>query len=202
MIKGLIFSCATLLLGIAPLAQATVLGFEDFSTVSPGTYGSGAAVGPFFTLASGNVDVLGGGFFGGLCTSGTTQPCVDLNGDTPGSLVTSSLVLPAGNYVLSFVLNGSQRGVDASTTVTFGALFTQTYITPSATVDNLITQAINVAANTTAVLSFTSNTPGAVGSILDNVSLATATQGAPEPSTSMLLFLGALPLAWKFSRRS
>ena len=203
MIRYLICACVTLLVGIAPMANATVLVSEDFGTVSGGTYVSGQAVGPVFTLTSGNVDVLAGGFFGALCVTGTTQPCVDLNGSAPGSLASSSIVLAAGNYVLSFILNGSQRGVDASTTVTLGALFTQTYVTPSATLNNLVTQAITVASNTTAVLSFSSNTPGAVGSILDNISLATAgAPGVPEPSSSVLLFLGALPLAWKFSRRA
>ena len=200
MLKGLSLACVGVLLGIAPMAHATIIVTEDFSTVLPGTYNLGQAVGTAFTVTAGSVDVVGGAFFGGLCVGGETAPCVDLSGNNAGTIATSSLALGPGNYLLSFVLNGSQRGVDASTTVSLGALFSQTYITPSATANNVINQAITVASGTTAVLSFASNTAGNIGSLLDNVSLTTTASAVPEPS-SLLLCLGALPLAWKLSRR-
>ena len=200
MLKGLSLACVGVLFGIAPMAHATVIFSENFSAVTPGTFTLGQAVGTGFTVTAGSIDAVGAGFFGALCVGGETAPCVDLNGSSAGTLATSGLVLIPGNYLLSFVLNGSQRGVDASTTVSLGALFTQTYITPSATANNMINQAITVASGTTAVLSFASNTPGFIGSLLDNVSLSTEASAIPEPS-SLLLCLGALPLAWKLSRR-
>ena len=185
---------AGLLLSLgAPGAQAAQVFSENFDTTATGTFNALSAVGNF-SLTSGSVDVLGGSFFGSLCTGSTTGNCVDLSGNSAGSLSSGVLSLNAGNYTLAFVLNGSQRGVPTSATVSLGSVFTQTYSLASADL-NSFSIAIAVPANTTGVLSFVSNTPGGTGAILDNVSLNSIT-GVPEPATMGLLGSALLGLGF------
>ena len=93
------------------------------------------------------------------------------------------MTLAPGTYTLSFDLIGSQRGLTTSTTVMLGSLFNQTFILGSSDVSSgIVNDSITVAAPTTATLVFTSNTPGNVGALLDNVSFAAgsvATQSQP-----------------------
>ncbi len=176
---------ATLLLSLGgPSAQAAQIFAENFDTTSTGTFNAISAVGNF-NVTSGSVDVLGGSFFGFLCTGAATGNCVDLSGNSAGTLSSGSLALNAGNFTLAFVLNGSQRGVTTSTTVSLGSLFSNTFVLASSDL-NSFSFPITVPSNTTAVLSFVSNTPGGTGAVLDNVSLNSIT-ATPEPATMGLL---------------
>jgi|SRR5579862_594347 len=183
-----------LLVGIlaAFSCQASVLLSENFNGVTPGTYSSGA-IGAFNVIA-GSVDVVGGSFFGSLCVGSETVNCVDLSGNNAGTIATSLLTLPAGAYTLTFSLNGSQRGVATSATVSLDSFYTETFNLASADL-NSITRTFNIATPSTATLQFQSNTAGNTGALLDNVTLSNNINAVPEPSAIFLFTAGAAGLA-------
>ena len=194
------FACvAAMFLLCGALGIAAPIFTENFTGVAVGTYGTGSSVGGF-TVTGGSVDVVGSGFFGTLCTGSATQPCVDLNGTSAGTLSTTTFNFTPGSGFVTFVLNGSQRTAAPSATVTLGSLASQTY-NLTATGTNTFTLPFTVASNTSAALTFTSLTPGFEGAILDNV-IVDFTAGAqiPEPSTMWLLLAG-LPLLVRRKRR-
>jgi hypothetical protein len=123
--------------------------------------------------------------------------CIDMTGDTAGTLQSGPITLQAGmSYFLSFDLIGSGRGDMTSTTVTLGN-YTQTFVlqswdTTSAEIQELIT----VPQTTVTNLVFQSNTNGVDGTLLDNVLLTSAAGAVPEPGSIFLLALGlaALPM--------
>jgi len=183
---------AVLMVMVLPAAAATIFS-ENFNGATVGVKNPGAISGTLFSVASGSVDVLGTGFGAFLCVGSSSGNCVDLNGDAKGTLSsTSPIALAAGNYVLTFTLNGSQRGVATSTTVSLGSLFTQTFAENSGDL-NVFAINFSVAASTSATLTFTSNTSGATGALLDNISLDTS--AVPEPTTFILIGGGLLPIA-------
>jgi hypothetical protein len=76
-----------------------------------------------------------------------------------------------------------------------GSLFNETFVLPSGDVtDGIVNTMITNGTATTVPLIFTSDTPGNVGALLDNVSLAPATIVTPEPTTFMLVGFGLLSL--------
>ena len=101
------------------------------------------------------------------------------------------LRLAPGVYNLSFNLIGSQRGNTTATTVTLGSLFNETFVLSSGDItDGIVNTMITNRTATTVSLVFTSDTPGNVGALLDNVSLTPATVVTPEPTTFMLVGFG------------
>lgn len=173
--------------GPSALFAATVF-TEDFSSLAPGAYGAGAMVGGFL-VTSGTVDVLSVGFFDALCTGAAVVPCVDLDGSSAGTLSTSSLMLPVGSYTLTFVLNGSQRGAITSTTVGVGSLYSETFNLASQEMNTFVRN-FSVILPTLSTLTFTSNTPGVAGAILDNVTMSSEDVIIPEPSSMLLSLAG------------
>jgi hypothetical protein len=142
-----------------------------------------------FSVLSGNVDVLqGGGPYGSLCAGAAT--CIDLNGETAGSITSGGLALAAGTYTLTFTLNNAQRNVIGSTTVTLGSLFNQTYTDPA---PGTVTQTITVLSATNVPLIFTSNVGDVAGDILSAVSLISVPLVTPAPEVSSILLM-SLPL--------
>ncbi|HEY1468102.1 MAG TPA: PEP-CTERM sorting domain-containing protein [Candidatus Acidoferrum sp.] len=123
--------------------------------------------------------------------------CLDMDGSTgaAGQITSAMMSLAPGTYTLSFDLIGSQRGLTTSTTVTLGSLFNQTFILGSSDVaSGIVNDTITVASPTTAALIFTSNTPGNIGALLDNVNFAAASVATPEPATLSLLGIGLVGL--------
>jgi PEP-CTERM motif len=187
-----------------PLTQGATIVTENFDELTPML--SATSVGAFQTIGGTNVDIVGSGLFGNLCVSPESVNCVDMdgsNGNPQGILqtVSSFTLSPGVNYFLSFDLIGSQRGNTASTTVTVGTsgcsgagcAYSQTFnLATGDDTDGIVSNAlITVSAVTTAFLTFTSNTPGASGNLLDDVLLSSASANGSVPEPSSMLLVGA-----------
>jgi len=190
----------------ASLAGTTLLN-ENFDELTPML--TATSVGEFSAIGGTNVDIVGGALFGSLCVAPESGNCIDLdgsNGNPQGILRSNSAfsLVPGVNYYLSFDLIGSQRGLTTSATVTFGSydkVFT--LVSGDVTSGVVSDQLITVSAPTTAYLTFASNTPGNVGTLLDNVVLSSApSTSVPEPATLGLLGLGFAGLGLRRRRRA
>lgn len=177
--------------------QAATLLSENFNELTPML--SATSAGAFSAIDGTNVDIVGGALYGSLCVAPAAGNCIDLDGTAttgpagnPQGILRSNsafTLMPGVNYFLSFDLLGSQRGVTASTTVTFGPYNnTFTLTSPSGVVTDAL---VTVSTPTTAYLTFASNTPGNVGNLLDNVAITSSpAKGVPEPATLGLMALG------------
>ncbi|HTB15256.1 MAG TPA: PEP-CTERM sorting domain-containing protein [Bryobacteraceae bacterium] len=209
------FAACTLL--ILPATQAATILQENFDELTPML--TATSVGAFQAINGTNVDILGGAEFGSLCVSPESNNCVDIDGtggNSQGVLqtVNSITLMPGTNYFLSFDLIGSQRGTTASTTVTLGTsgctgagcAYSQTFnLTSGDDSSGILSNVlVTVSAPTTAFLTFTSNTPGDVGDLLDDVLLTSSSVGSvPEPPTTILMgaaLLGFSMLARRLHR--
>jgi len=177
---------------------------ENFDELSPTL--SATSVGAFSAISGTNVDIVGGTLFGGLCVTPESGNCVDLDGSggsSQGILQTNTPIMlaPGVDYFLSFDLIGSQRGNTTSTTVSFGP-YTETFMLASGddTSGIVSNQLVTVSSATTANLTFTSNTPGDVGSLLDNVVVTSGAATVPEPTGAILICGGLAALLWLGSR--
>jgi PEP-CTERM motif len=192
---SLIFKVAVLsLLLISPVISRADSISENFNELPTSLNATNLGA---FTVTGGSVDVVGGSLFGFLCVAPTSGNCVDLDGSTnaAGQISSANLTLTPGVYNLSFDLIGSQRGDTTSTTVTLGSFFDQTFILSSGDdTDGIVNATFTVGSTTIVPLVFTSNTPGNIGALLDNVSLQPVTVATPEPATLSLLGLGLFGL--------
>ena len=198
-VRGTLTVLASILC-LAPAGlQASTLLSENFNELTPSL--AVASAGAFHTIDGTNVDIVGGSLFGYLCASPESGNCIDMDGsggNSQGILQSNSTFTldPGVTYHLSFDLIGSQRGITASTTVTFGP-YSQTFVLASSndTSGIVSNQVVTVSVPTTTFLTFTSNTPGDVGNLLDNVLLTSgSTTRVPEPSSLLLLSLALLGL--------
>jgi hypothetical protein len=206
---GALLWIGSLCLVPSPAKAGTVTIFdENFDETTPalGVFSAGI----FSAVNNTNVDIVGPGVFPTLCAGPESGACVDLDGSTAGDSssegqfqLTTPLDLAPGSYTLSFDLIGSQRGNQTTTTVAFGlpgcSGFTCIYYNPAITLSSaddssgVISVLVSVSVDTPNVnLSFTSDTPGFQGALLDNVSLAenvvtTEDTVTPEPGTIVLL---------------
>ena len=73
------------------------------------------SVGAFHTINGTNVDILGPANANPFCPSPESGNCVDMagTGGDPQGQLQSNMLFPAGSYLLSFDLVGSERGVSA-----------------------------------------------------------------------------------------
>jgi hypothetical protein len=183
--------CILALCFVPSSVQAVTILSENFDELS--TSLRITSVGAFSAIDGTNVDVVGPTLLNGLCAAPESGNCVDLNGtgkNAQGILQahTPITLTPGMDYRLSFDLIGSQRGLTTSTTVTFGP-YNQTFVLASGDVSSgIVSNAlVTVGKTTVANLTFTSNTPGQIGALLDDVSITSA---VPEPSTALLVAIG------------
>jgi hypothetical protein len=184
---------------LASVQGATILS-ENFNEFTPQLAVTSA--GAFTTSGRTNVDIVAtANGFGVLCASPAFGNCVDLDGtggNSQGILQSGPITLKPGvNYFLSYDLIGSGRGNTTSATVTFGPYSSTITLASGDTSTGIVSGAlVTVSSTITTNLSFTSNTPGDVGSILDNVFVRTSTATVPEPSSLFLFASGLLGLGF------
>lgn len=148
-----------------------------------------------WTVSNGTVDLIGNGYFDFYPGNGLY---VDLDGSTSqaGKLISTSLSLGAGTYVLSFDLGGSTRsGYDLGNTVDVNVelgVASQTY--SLATTDPLLTRTIifTLGSAQTIDLAFHNLGGDNVGAILDNVSLSSVPDNAVTIVLLGFAFLGII----------
>jgi hypothetical protein len=194
---------------VAVSVQGATLLTENFDELTP--VPSATSVGAFSTIGGTNVDIVGslnGSFFPSLCVLPESGNCVDLDGsggNPQGILqsVSTFTLNPGTDYFLSFDLIGSQRGNSTLTTVSFGP-YSQTFSLASGddTTGIVSNALVTVGSTTTSHLTFTSNTSGQMGALLDDVLITSSPVGAvPEPS-SFLLMAPALLVMGLLRRRA
>ncbi|HEX4154724.1 MAG TPA: PEP-CTERM sorting domain-containing protein [Acidobacteriaceae bacterium] len=180
---------------------------ENFNS----TYGQFdlTTAGQFSAIGGTNVDVVGSNgdanaqSFAYLCSGPESGNCVDMSGtggDSSGNLdLTTSLNLAPGTYYLSFDLIGSQRGSTTETEVLFGS-YDQTFTLDSGDLTSgvVTNAAITVTGGPTQLQFIDLSGNDNVGSVLDNITITTAT---PEPGSLLLLATGLLGTAGALRRK-
>jgi hypothetical protein len=159
---------------------------EDFDELTPQL--SVTSAGAFSAINGTNVDIVGGlngSLLPALCAAPESGNCLDMGGtggNDQGQLQ-SNMLFPAGSYLLSFDLIGSQRSPTvASTTVTFGNYSQEFTLGVFDDTDGIVVnQPVTLSAP--GYLLFVSDTPGDVGDLLDDVVVSTV----PEPSGLLLI---------------
>jgi hypothetical protein len=200
-----------ILLALSVSLQAGPILSENFNELTS-TY-TVTSAGAFHAINGTNVDIIGENegppwvaAFAGICQSPESGNCIDLDG-TGGKdqgEIQAEVFLAPGIYDLSFDLIGAggpaySRDVTTSATAEVGSasclgcLYDETFtLGPLDVIDGIVTDApLDVTHAGHYFITFSSDTPGAVGALLDNVVLSLdPPAGVPEPSSGTLGALG------------
>jgi len=117
--KRLVYLFVLALFCTGTLLHATTILSENFNELTPKL--SVHTAGQFQTINGTNVDIVGGALFGSLVVPPESGNAIDMGGSggfPNGHLQSVAVTLNPGNYLLSFHLVGSQRGVTTTTGVT------------------------------------------------------------------------------------
>lgn len=205
---------AALLFASTSLYAGTIFS-ENFDELTPQL--GVTAVGQFTAINGTNVDIVSASNgWGSLVVAPESGNTIDLGGSggNPfGQLQSVGIALTGGDtYTLSFDLVGSQRGLTTSTEVTLGtagdlnSLYDTSFTLASngaAGTDGLVTFTFVAPSTETVYLGFTDTSDSDtanIGSLLDNVSIASSTSPVPEPSSLLMLGSGLVAFAG-WSRR-
>lgn len=178
--------CSVLVFGLVEQSHATVIFSDNFNTENGGigrlNYNSFAN----WSVTNGTVDLIGSpGFFDFFPGHGLY---VDLDGTSfhAGTFTSRGILVTPGNYTLSFLLAGSQRGdINTVQVNVSGGLASSTYTLASDVPLTRETMSFTVLAPMTVNLSFLNEGPSNnIGLILDDVNL---NRGVPDSGTTAVL---------------
>jgi len=152
-----------------------------------------------WTVSGGTVDLIGNGYFDFLPGNGLY---VDMDGSTGNAgLMTSSISLQPGTYILSFELagnhrNGSTEQVDVQ--VDLGSVFSGSYSLGQSDPFMLITENFTVNSAMTVALTFEGIGGDNIGMLLDDVSISLI----PAPGALLLGSMGMGIVGWLRRRKA
>ena len=198
--------CGVLVFGLVGQSHATVIFSDNFDAENGGIGQLNYNAFANWSVSNGTVDLIGRpvGFFDFFPSNGLY---VDLDGTSfqAGTFTSIGIQVTPGNYILSFLLAGSQRGdVNTVQVNVSGGLASSIYTLASNVPLTLETMSFTVLAPTTINLSFhNEGSSNNIGLILDNVSVSTAVPDSG--STTVLLgiaIIGLFLMGWKFARMS
>ena len=183
--------CGVLVFGVVAQSHATIIFSDNFNTENGGIGQLNYNAFANWSASNGTVDLIGSpGFFDFFPGNGLY---VDLDGSTfqAGTFTSIGIPVTPGNYMLSFLLAGSQRGdVNTVQVNVSGGLASSSYTLASNVPLTLETMSFTVLAPTTITLSFQNEgISNNIGLVLDNVSLNRVSTPVPD-SGSTIVFLG------------
>ena len=195
--------CGVLVFGLVGQSHATVIFSDNFNAENGGIGRLNYDAFANWSVSNGTVDLIGSpDFFDFFPDNGLY---VDLDGTSfqAGTFTSIGIPVTPGNYILSFLLAGSQRGdVNTVQVSVSGGLASSIYTLASDVPLTLETMSFTVLAPTTINLSFhNEGSSNNIGLILDNVSVSTAVPDSG--STTVLLgiaIIGLFLMGWKFTR--
>jgi hypothetical protein len=198
--------CGVLVFGLVGQSHATVIFSDNFNTENGGIGQLNYNHFANWSVSNGTVDLIGSpGFFDFFPGNGLY---LDLDGTTfqAGTFTSIGIQVTPGNYMLSFLLAGSQRGdVNTVQVNVSGGLASSTYTLGSNVPLTLETMSFTVLAPMTINLSFLNEgISDNIGLILDNVNLDRVSTAVPDSgSTTVLLgiaIIGLCLMGWRFTR--
>jgi hypothetical protein len=197
--------CGVLVFGFVGQSHATLIFSDNFNTENGGIGQLNYNHFANWSVSNGTVDLIGSpGFFDFFPGNGLY---VDLDGTTfqAGTFTSIGIPVTPGNYMLSFLLAGSQRGdVNTVQVNVSGGLASSTYTLGSNVPLTLETMSFTVLAPMTINLSFLNEgISNNIGLILDNVNLQSVSSVPDSGSTTVLLGIAMIGLGlagWKFKR--
>jgi hypothetical protein len=198
--------CSVLVFGLAGQSHATVIFSDNFDAENGGIGQLNYNAFANWSVSHGTVDLIGRpvGFFDFFPSNGLY---VDLDGTSfqAGRFTSTGIHVTPGNYILSFLLAGSQRGDVNTVQVNVSGLASSTYTFASNVPLTPETMSFTVLAPTTIHLSFQNEgSSNNIGLVLDNVNLDRVSGAVPDSgSTTVLLGIAMIGLGlmgWKFRR--